>query len=71
MGVASLTDRVLPHLFPTLGANAFAAVVDSGIGIERPPPDRRARRATAFLALGDLGRVAFHRPTRDTVSRSC
>lgn len=62
VGVASLTDRVLPHLFPTLGANAFAAVIDRAIGIERPPPDRRARRATAFAALGDLGRVAFFRP---------
>lgn len=69
VGVASLTDRVLPHLFPTLGANAFAAVVDRGIGIERPPPDRRTRRATAFLALGDLGRVAFYRPdTRHRVA---
>jgi hypothetical protein len=62
VGVASLSDRVLPHLFPTLGANAFAAVIDRAIGIERPPPDRRARRATAFAALGDLGRVAFFRP---------
>ena len=61
VGVASLSDRVLPHLFPTLGANAFAAVIDRAIGIERPPPDRRARRATAFAALGDLGRVAFFR----------
>jgi len=59
MGIASLTDRVLPHLFLTLGANAFAAVVDRAIDIERPPPDRRGRRATAFSALGDLGRVAF------------
>ena len=62
VGVASLSDRVLPHLFPTLGANAFSAVIDRAIGIERPPPDRRARRATAFAALGDLGRVAFFRP---------
>ncbi len=62
VGVASLSDRVLPHLFPTLGSNAFAAVLDRAIGIERPPPDRKARRATAFAALGDLGRVAFFRP---------
>ncbi len=62
VGVASLSDRVLPHLFPTLGVNAFSAVIDRAIGIERPPPDRRARRATAFGALGDLGRVAFFRP---------
>lgn len=62
VGVASLSDRVLPHLFPTLGLNAFSAVIDRAIGIERPPPDRRARRATAFASLGDLGRVAFFRP---------
>ena len=61
VGVSSVTDRVLPHLFPTLGENAFAAVVDRAIGIERPPPDRRTRRATALLALGDLGRLAFYR----------
>jgi len=61
-GVASLTDRVLPHLFPSLGRNAFVAVVDRAIGIERPPPDRRGRRATAFNALGDLGRTAFFMP---------
>lgn len=67
VGVASLTDRVLPHLFPTLGRNAFAAVVDRAIGIERPPPDRRTRRATAFSALGDLGRVAFFE--RETARR--
>ena len=37
-------------------------MIDRAIGIERPPPDRRARRATAFASLGDLGRVAFFRP---------
>jgi von Willebrand factor type A domain len=61
IGLASVTDRVLPHLFPTLGENAFAAVADRAIDIERPPPDRRTRRATALLALGDLGRLAFYR----------
>ena len=59
VGVVSLTDRVLPHLFPTLSANAFVSVVNRSIGIERPPPDRRTRRATALNALGDLGRAAY------------
>lgn len=59
VGVVSLTDRVLPHLFPTLSTNAFVSVVDRSIGIERPPPDRRTRRATALNALGDLGRAAY------------
>ena len=59
VGVVSLTDRVLPHLFPTLSTNAFVAVVNRSIGIERPPPDRRTRRATSLNALGDLGRAAY------------
>lgn len=59
VGVVSLTDRVLPHLFPTLSANAFVAVIDRAIGIERPPPERRRRRATSLNALGDIGRAAY------------
>ena len=61
-GLTSLTDRVLPHLFPTLGVNSFAATVDRAIGIERPPPDRRSRRATALGALAELGRSHFFSP---------
>ncbi len=59
VGVVSLTDRVLPHLFPTLSGNAFVSVINRSIGIERPPPDRRTRRATSLNALGDLGRAAY------------
>jgi hypothetical protein len=60
VGVASLTDRLLPHLFPTLSATAFTATVDRSVGIERPPPERRGGRATAFAALGDLRRQNFY-----------
>ena len=67
VGVASLTDRVLPHLFPTLGSNSFVSVVNRAIGVERPPPDRRANKATAFSGLGDIGRTAFFR--RETARR--
>ena len=60
VGVASLTDRLLPHLFPSLSANAFAATLQRAIDIERPPPDRRTRgRATAFGALADVARLNF------------
>lgn len=59
-GVSSITDRILPHLFPTLSTNAFTATVDRAIGIERPPPDRRSRRATALGALEDLGPANFY-----------
>ena len=38
VGVATLADRVLPHLFPSPDAGAFAQTVEHAIGIERPPP---------------------------------
>jgi hypothetical protein len=57
VGVSSLTDRLLPHLFPTMSATAFTSTVDRSIA--RPPPERRAARATAFGALADLGRQNF------------
>ena len=58
-GVSSLTDRLLPHLFPTMSTTAFTSTVDRAITIEQPPPERRALRATAFGALADLGRQNF------------
>jgi hypothetical protein len=59
-GIASITDRTLPHLFPSLSANVFAATLDRAVGIERPPPDRRGGRVTSLVALGDLGRHNFY-----------
>lgn len=37
-GIASLTDRTLPHLFPTADAEVYRATLAKAIGIERPPP---------------------------------
>lgn len=60
VGVASVTDRVLPHLFPSLSPHAFSTTIERAIGIERPPPDRRARtRATALGSLPDVTRLNF------------
>lgn len=60
VGVASLTDRLLPHLFPSPSLNAFSATVDRALAIERPPPDRARRGvATAFSALAVLGAQNF------------
>ena len=59
IGVSSLTDRLLPHLFPTVSTTAFTSTTDRAIRIEAPPPERRANRATAFGALADLGRQSF------------
>jgi hypothetical protein len=44
VGIASLTDRVLPHLFPSMSVNAFNATLDRSLGIDRP---------TTSLAYGD------------------
>jgi hypothetical protein len=44
VGVASLTDRVLPHLFPSVSVNAFNATLDESLAIDRP---------TMSLAYGD------------------
>jgi hypothetical protein len=52
VGISSVTDRVLPHLFPTTSANVFTATLDRAMGIERPPPDSSGRgRATALGSL--------------------
>jgi hypothetical protein len=65
VGIASLTDRILPHLFPTLSVNAFTATIDRAIGIQRPPPDRRSRIATALGAIEDLGSANFFQADSD------
>ena len=63
VGVASLTDRVLPHLFPTTNQDVFSSTLDRAVGIERPPPDRSGRgRATSLGALGAVGRANYFRP---------
>jgi len=38
VGIASLTNRVLPHLFPTADEAVFRATLERAIDIERPPP---------------------------------
>ena len=37
-GVASLTDRMLPHLFPTVDGPVFASTLTRSLDIEHPPP---------------------------------
>ena len=59
-GAASITDRLLPLMFPSTSANVFTATVDRPLGIEKPPPDRSGRgRATALGALTALATQNF------------
>jgi hypothetical protein len=65
VGIASLTDRVLPHLFPTLDSAVFESTLRDAIGIERPPPSGTEDLATDFNSLGDVGTNNFYGPNVD------
>jgi hypothetical protein len=55
-GVVSLTDRTLPHLFPTADPRLFRATLERSLGIERPPPGRsQIGRVTDLGALAAIG----------------
>jgi hypothetical protein len=54
-GLAGLTDRALPYLFPTLDRRVFASTLQEAVTIESPPPQQVARVATSFDALAGLG----------------
>ncbi len=56
VGILSLTDRVLPHLFPTADRAVFNSTMANAIDIERPPPELFF--STRATDLGELGTVA-------------
>ena len=58
-GLASVTDRTLPHLFPTIGGAAFRATLARSIGVERPPPSGFATVATDLGSLAAVGRQGY------------
>ena len=63
-GISSLTNRILPYLFPTSDARAFDLVLDQAYGIERPPPALTAERwVTTFDPLNDVAAERFFSPT--------
>jgi hypothetical protein len=66
VGVGSLTDRVLPHLFPSSDEDAFGLAVERTLGIERPPPrENLSLNATTLDALAALAtRNFFSRDAR-------
>ena len=55
VGIASLTNRMLPHLFPSIDNATFVSTLERSIGIERPPPNRTERlQVTNFAPLARL-----------------
>ena len=64
MGLASLTDRVLPHLLATTNQAAFEATVRRTLAVDRPPPLQRANRvASTFDALRSVPTRNFFAPS--------
>jgi hypothetical protein len=64
VGVASITDRALPHLFPSVDPGAFQAVVRRTIGIDRPPPgDSFDVRITTLGSLAQIASQNYFAPT--------
>src|SRR5439155_19499618 len=64
VGVASITDRALPHLFPSPDSDTFDVTVQRSMGIERPPPTDGF--STRITTLGSVARIAsdnFFAPT--------
>lgn len=59
VGVATLTDQVVPLLFPVADEATFADVVDHAVRIESPPPLEVAPEATSFGALQVFGNQGF------------
>jgi hypothetical protein len=61
-GIASMTDRVLPNVFPTANDQTFVAGLDDTVGIERPPPKGFSDVATTFAALDTFAGSNFFTP---------
>jgi hypothetical protein len=50
-GIATMTDRVLPNVFPTTSDRVFTIALADTVGVNRPPPKGFNDTATTFAAL--------------------
>jgi hypothetical protein len=75
IGVSSLTNRLLPYVFPTTDRHDFSLVLAEAYGIESPPPSlayatlpgtsgtRAAKWVTSFAPVNQAATQAFFRPS--------
>jgi hypothetical protein len=62
VGLASLTDRALPLVFPTPNRETFVSTLRLSIGVDRPPSGEAGDiRATRFSALAEVANRNFFR----------
>jgi len=63
VGLASLTDRLLPNLFPSRDVADYGATLRDAMGVDRPPPLHKGTGTTTSLqSLGALGRAGYFAP---------
>lgn len=63
-GIASLTDRALPHLYPSANREVFTQTMRRVVNVEHPPPLAPGARATSFDPLESFaGSDLFFTPT--------
>jgi hypothetical protein len=62
LGVASMTDRLLPHLFPTTNRRVVAETLEDSIAVEQPPARFGATVATTLDALVAAPKLAYFPP---------
>jgi hypothetical protein len=63
VGIASFTNRAVPHLFPTASRPIYSAALSRVVAIERPPPDdTEAALVTTLDALAPLASHNFFSP---------
>jgi hypothetical protein len=64
VGVLSLTDRLLPHLFPTTDDTVFRRTLAEAVDVERPPPALFfSTRATSIGEIGSVPERKFFSPS--------
>lgn len=61
-GLATLTDRTLPHVLPTADVALFEAALEKTVGIERPPARDVALQATTLQALAQVVQGRYFSP---------
>ena len=63
VGLASFTNRTVPHIFPTLDRAVFGSGLARSLAVEQPPPDEGSGALlTAFDALAPLQTHGFFAP---------
>jgi hypothetical protein len=62
VGIASLSDRVLPHLFPSPDPDAFARTLERTIRPGHPPPIGSGQVSTNLTSLGSMPLLNYFDP---------